>query len=50
MTLDPWDKRIKFCACTPSRLPDIHVQSFLENGRFDLENVGQGQLAIHHFS
>jgi len=50
MTLDPWDEYVKFCPCTPSRLRDIRVQSFLENRRFDIENVSQGQLAIHHFS
>jgi len=28
----------------------LRFKGFLENGRFDLENVGQVQLIIHHFS
>ena len=34
----------------PNDLRDIKIQIALENGRFDLENVGQGQRIIYHFS
>ena len=50
MVLDPGKNPTKFDSCAPSRLRDITVQSFLENVRFDLENVGQSQLSIQHFS
>ena len=32
------------------RLRDIMVQRFLANGLVDFQNIGQGELGIHHFS
>jgi len=46
MTLDPWD-----LVPIHQTVYEIFIfKVFLENGRFDLKNVGQGQIAIHHFS
>jgi len=50
MTLDLGEDSVKFRLCASNRLQDIMLRRFLENGRFDLENVGQGQLVIQNFS
>ena len=50
MTRQAGQHSIKYCPCVSNHLRDIKIYIILENGRFDLENVGQGQLAIHHFS
>ena len=50
MTLDLGENTVKFLPYMSNRLRDMKVQDFLENGRFNLESIGQGQLVIHHLS
>ena len=52
MTLDPGDNPVKLCTVPMHQTvcEILRFKGILENGRFHLENVGQGQLIIHHFS
>ena len=50
MTLDLGENTVKFLLCMSKRCEILRFKDFLENGRFDLENIGQGQLVMHHFS